>query len=539
MDRALWLLHRLRLRAALRRMVRGLKTPKGALASAFGLIMLGLFVAPNLMLAVQVGRSDPQIVRSVAPVLMLGACLLTLLATSAEKAVNFTLPEVEFLFPGPFTRRELLLYKISSSAAAAILTSLIFSVVFVRWTTWWIAGWIGLWLVLMFNQMLGMTLALVAQWIGEAAYTRARRMVLITAVAVAGLIAVQLLPAGKNIAWQNFAEQVRSSAVGTALITPFEPFGRTIAAETLGEFAIWGSAAFGLVAVLLVVVLRLDANYLEAAAVASQKRYQVMQRAKSGQMPVMGARHTSRWRLPRPGWLGGAGPIAWRQAMQLMRSSPRLLLILVIVSLSAGPAFFTMGPERPDLAGPILGIVAWMTFFVVAVLPSGFRADLDYMDWFKMLPIHPLAIVVGELAPAVLFITTLQLLIIAGLGVFVSASPEILLTGACFTVPVNTLFLTAENMLFLYFPSRTVAGSPGDLQFMGRQMLMVTLRMLLVAFAALIAVAPALIAWLIGVQAWPVLAAIVWLMLLAEGIALNFGTGLAFRCFDPSLDMPA
>jgi hypothetical protein len=539
MDRALWLLHRLRLRAALRRIVRGLKTPKGALASAFGLIMLAMFVLPNLLLATQVGRSDPQVVRTVAPVMMLGFSILTLLGTSAEKAVNFTLPEVEFLFPGPFTRRELLLYKVSASAAAALLTSLIFSVIFVRWTTWWFAGWAGLWLVMMFTQLLGMSLALVAQWIGETTYTRARRIVLAAAVILAGVTAAQMLPAGQGIAWHNFSEQLRASPVGTALVTPFEPFGRTIAAETLVDFAIWGSAALGIVVVLLVVVLRLDANYLEAAAVASQKRYELMQRAKSGQMPVMGARHTSRWRLPLPGWIGGAGPIAWRQAMQLMRSSPRLLLILVIVSLSAGPAFFTMGPQRTDLAGPIVGIVAWMSFFVVAVVPSGFRADLDYMDWFKMLPVHPLAIVIGELAPAVMFITVLQLLVIGGLGLFVPASPEILLAGACFTIPVNTLFLTAENMLFLYFPSRTVVASPGDLQFMGRQMLMVMLRMLLVGFAALIAVAPALLAWLIGVQAWAVLAAIVWVMLLAEGIALNFGTWLAFRCFDPSVDMPA
>jgi hypothetical protein len=70
-------------------------------------------------------------------------------------------------------------------------------------------------------------------------------------------------------------------------------------------------------------------------------------------------------------------------------------------------------------------------------------------------------------------------------------------------------------------------------------MLMVMLRMLMVLVTVGIASAVALLAWLAGLQAWPALAAIAWVILLGEGIALNFGTLLAFRCFDPSVDMPA
>jgi len=536
---ALWLLNRLKLRGALRRAVRGLKTWRGILVSLFGLAMFGSFVVPNLLIAFQLGRTDPNIVRSIAPVAMFGLCVLALLTTSAEKAVNFSLAEVDFLFPGPFTRRELLLYKIQASAAAAGFTALIFSFVFLRWASWWIAGFVGIWLVLLFNQLLGMTLALIAQWIGEQAYTRARRVVLAAAIGLAAFVLWQVVPSGQGFSWSGFVEQFRNSSLGQLLVMPFEPFGRTIAAETLSEFALWGAAATALNVLLLAVVLRLDANYLEAAAVASQKRYEIQQRLRQGRMPAMGARHTARWRLPALPWLGGAGPIAWRQATQLARSSPRLLLILLVISQSAGPGFLTVRNNDTDLTGPIIGMVAWLTFFITATVPSGFRADLDYMDWLKMLPVRPLAIVIGELAPGVIFVTLLQGLLFAGMAVFAPASGLVLFAAACFAVPVNLLFLTSENMLFLWFPSRTVATSPGDLQFMGRQMLMMVLRMLLVMVAAGLATAPALLAWLAGIESLPVLAAIAWVILMAEGIALNFVTLLAFRCFDPSVDMPA
>jgi hypothetical protein len=536
---ALWHLNRLKLRGVLRKAVRGLKTWRGVVVSLFAVAMFAMFVVPNLLIATQLGRTDPDVVRSIAPVAMFGLCVLALLTTSAEKAVNFTLAEVDFLFPGPFTRRELLLYKIQASGTAALFTALIFSFVFLRWASWWIAGFVGIWLVLMFNQLLGMALALIAQWIGEQAYTRARRALLAAAIGLAAFVLWQAIPAGKGFSWDGFVEQFRSSTIGQALVLPFEPFGRTIASETLGEFALWGVAATALTLLLLAVVLQLDANYLEAAAVASQKRYDIQQRARQGRMPAMGARHTARWRLPALPWLGGAGPIAWRQATQLARSSPRLLLLLLIVSLSAGPGFLTIRTDAADLTGPVIGMVAWLTFFITATVPTGFRADLDYMDWLKMLPVRPLAIVIGELAPGVMFITLLQVLLFAGLSIFAPTSGPLLLAAACFAVPVNMLFLTADNMLFLWFPSRTVATSPGDLQFMGRQMLMVVLRMLVVMVAAALAVVPSLLVWVAGVESLPVLAGIAWLVLTAEGIALNFGTLLAFQSFDPSVDMPA
>ena len=49
------------------------------------------------------------------------------LTSAGERAISFWPSEVDFLFAGPFTRRELLIYKLSSTIAGALFTSLILS----------------------------------------------------------------------------------------------------------------------------------------------------------------------------------------------------------------------------------------------------------------------------------------------------------------------------------------------------------------------------------------------------------------------------
>ena len=69
-------------------------------------------------------------------------------------------------------------------------------------------------------------------------------------------------------------------------------------------------------------VLKLDADYLEAAAAVSQKVYEQLQRIRQGgglSMPA--TRGAARLRLPGLPWLGGAGPIAWRQVLISLRTS--------------------------------------------------------------------------------------------------------------------------------------------------------------------------------------------------------------------------
>jgi hypothetical protein len=536
MHPALLTLSKLRLRGSLRRLVRGLQSVRGILLASFGLLILFFLMLPTF--APEYQRSDPNTVRTLAPLAILAFCLMSLL-TAPDKAINFQMAEVEFLFPGPFTRRQILLYKLLESAFVASYTALIFSLAFRYWSTWWIAGWIGIWLSLLFVQLLSMSVALLIQSIGERAYTLGRKLLLAALIVLVGAALWQMAPSIRGLSWLELALEFRETTSGRILLAPFEPFGRTIAAETLvPEFILWAAAALAVNAVLAAIVLWLDTNYLEAAAAASEKRYELISRARRGRTTALASRHSARLRLPVFPWLGGAGPLAWRQALHLVRASPRLMLVILFVAIFAGPGFFAFRSETTDITGPAIGMLIWLSFFVTAIIPTGFRADLDYMDWLKMLPLSGMAVTIGELLPAVLFITVLQGLILVGLAAFKIIPVSLLALAAAAALPANLLFLTTENLLFLWYPARQTPMGPGDPQFMGRQVLMMFLRMLLIAAAVGVAAGVMGLAWWAGLQSWPILWVLGWCVLTIQGLALIPLVVIAFRRFDPSVDMP-
>jgi hypothetical protein len=153
------------------------------------------------------------------------------------------------------------------------------------------------------------------------------------------------------------------------------------------------------------------------------------------------------------------------------------------------------------------------------------------------LPLTTLALAAGEVAPVVAFVSLLQALIALTAASFGLAPAPWLLAAAAFTLPLNLALAAVESLLFLWFPSRAAPSTPGDLQFMGRQMLLMMLRMLVVGAAVGLAAGAAGLAWLAGVESAFALGALGWCLLLAQGVLLLVGVAAAFRRFDPSLDV--
>src|SRR5690348_8376049 len=116
-------------RALLRRLLRGVRSVKGALLFVFGIAVVVLWLAPSVWQAHAMGRTDPQAVVGIAPALLLASCLLSVITAGGEKAIAFSPAEVDFLFPGPFTRRQLLGFKIGKSLGGIGFSSLLLSVV--------------------------------------------------------------------------------------------------------------------------------------------------------------------------------------------------------------------------------------------------------------------------------------------------------------------------------------------------------------------------------------------------------------------------
>src|SRR4051812_7642176 len=219
--RALLVLIRLQARAFRRRSLRGVRTWRGALFLILGIIGFLVWLTTSLINAFIAKRPDPEKVRLFFPLAMLGICVSNLLSSAGDRAIAFTPAEVDFLFPGPFSRRQLLGYKLTRSALTSLLTTTIFAMIFLRYTQSFISGWIGFFLALQFLQLFSMAIVLVGQSIGEAAYTRGRKIVLL---AIAGAVIAAMAPVMREAregGYLALALRFRQSRVGQVMLAPF------------------------------------------------------------------------------------------------------------------------------------------------------------------------------------------------------------------------------------------------------------------------------------------------------------------------------
>jgi hypothetical protein len=529
-------------KAVARRSVRGMGTVRGAVFLTIGAIAFFLWLGSSFIGGTFRTQTDPAQVRTFFPLWLLAICALNLVTNAGERAIAFTPPEVDFLFPGPFTRRQLLGYKLLKSAAGAIVSAAIFSIVFRRYLLSWWAGWLGIFLSLLFLQLFSMSVVLIGETLGERAYTRGRRLIVAALVAVAALAVLPAVRAGRGHSPVELALTFRGTRTGQIVLAPFDVFGRVLTAP--GLVAALGHAALAVVvlAMLLTILMWLDAQYLESAATAGQRVYDRIQRMRRGgaiSMRTQGGPGKSRLRIPRPPRLGGAGPIAWRQLTSAVRQSRALLLLLVVMCAALAPVLYAAGvAQHGDATPAIIGIVLWMNFMFANALRFDFRGDLDQFDVLKSLPIAPAAVVAAELVAPTLVLTACQLLLFLGAAIFLHADRRMLLAAALVALPFNAMMFAIENLLFLVFPVRMWAVSPGDLQGIGRQMVIFGSKLVILLVVLSAAAGCGALAWYLTDRSATAFVIVTGLALTTEVIATIPLLSVAFRKFDPSLDTP-
>jgi len=518
-------------------MVRGLKTPRGALLFLIGCGMFVLWIGPGLFMGITHRRAvDPEAMRANVPAVLLLMCGWTILNSGGDKAIYFSPGEVNFLLGGPFLRRELLAYKLLLGIQGAALSSLIFAMAFLAYFPWWFATYIGIFLSLGLIQLLSMSCLLVGESVGERAYSRARKLLFAMVVALIALPAVRLVSLNNgNIgdAWTY----VRESTAGQALLAVFNVYGRAMTAESFyPELVVWGGLALAINCALAVFVIWLDSDYVEASVIHSQRLYERLQRTRRGGLAGWSGQVKKRGRLAQLPWFGGAGPIAWRQLVSALRNSRGMLIMLVIVALAVFPAMLALRGGRTQI--PVLGAVGWMSVFLTQRITFDFRGDLDHIDVLKSLPVRPTYIVLGELLTPVFVLTVLQLLIAVVATALALLPSNVLGLAAIILVPFNFVLFEIDNLLFLLFPSRQMTGRPTDVQFIGRTMLMMFAKFILLAItAALVAGAGFLVYLAVGKVPLAIVGAGTFVLAIISA-ALVPGVAWAFRRFDISTETP-
>jgi hypothetical protein len=540
MHRGLLKLMRFQARSVVRRIFRNAKTVRGLVFLVVGSIIFVMWLGGTLVGGVMIPRVDPAKVMLYFPPGMLAFCVMTLVTSAGDRAIAFTPAEVDFLFPGPFSRRQLLGYKIARSALGALFSASLFSFILLRYARHWIGAWIAVFLAMIFIQLLSMAVVLVGQMIGEAAFSRGRRLAMAGAVIAALAIArAGFGSTGHSV--PEIATEFTTSQSGKIVLAPFSVFARILTSDAIVPDALkWAGVAIAMLFALLLLVIRLDAHYLEMAASTGQKVYDRIQRFRRGG-GISARASSARLRIPMLPRFAGGGAIAWRQLNTALRTSRSLIFILLIIGCSIGPAIYHSGGGARDETGErvMAGLLFWMMFVLSNILRFDFRGDLDLIDTLKALPVKPAAIAVAQLVAPVAVLTALQLAVAGGISVMLpSAAPRFGL-AMLFALPLNILLIATENLIFLVFPARMAAVSPGDLQGFGRQMLVFLMKSLVMIGAIGVAALAGVIAYWISGHSWPAVVVAMLAVLAAEIISMIPLLVIAFRNFDPSVDTPA
>jgi hypothetical protein len=335
--------------------------------------------------------------------------------------------------------------------------------------------------------------------------------------------------------------QVHGTMAGRVLLAPFGVFARTMTASPAsGGLAKWATLALVIDLAMLAVVIGLDANYLETAATVSQRRYERMQRIRRGGAGGMSRPSGPNFRVPPLPWLGGIGPIAWRQLTGAVRNSRSLFILIGILAIIA--ITFARQTHRGSSGsaalGQLLGTFAWLNVIFISMLKFDFRDELDRLDVLRSLPIRPLAVAAAEVFTPVLMLTAMQAMLLVAIAYTFPGTGKHVLWAAAFAVPFNILLTAIENLLFLLFPLRAVGLIAGDMQLFGRQMVVFLCKFLLLLTALAIAAAFGLIGYIAGNRSWPAFGAMMWVGLSAVALGMIPLLARTYAKFDPSVDTP-
>jgi hypothetical protein len=533
----LWLLIRLQAWGKVRFFARRARTLRGALSTAaaagFFILVIGhQFYA--LARSDAFPPADPAALRTWVPVSMLASLLLS---AWVGRALAFTPQEIDFLFPAPLSRRELLAYHVVSRLGVRVLSGL-WAAVFVQRlapspaaaVAAVVLGMVFLHLAIELTALATSALsAWSSPWVGRGAWAA-----LAASIAWAAHNGIAAKPPGAEwgVALESFA---RSLPMRIATF-PLRPFGELFAAQTGRAALLWTAAALGAIALQGILLMALDVAYTERSLATSRRRME--RRMRSGEPSRLSRPWKLRVRVPRLATMGTGAPLARRQLLELLRTPRALLFPLLLAGF-----YVAMSVVLPLARGvPPDESFVWITVALAVFLPFffpglgfDFRHDLDRMAYLKGLPLTPFAVAVGQIfAPAALFAMLQWLVVASAASALPSASLGWLAVPALLGPALAWAMVATDNLTFLWMPYRHSTDGAQNVQFVGKSMLILLAKLVVLAVMGILA---ALGYWAAG-QSW-LAGALAAAVALALGCAaLTWAVGASFAAFDVTLDVP-
>ena len=537
---AFWFLTWRTARNRLLRQLRRLRKPRYLAASLAGAAYLWYFVfrpRDGATLAGVIGVQGSLELASLLVVLTVAYGWLF----GAPTAIGFGAVEVQFLFPAPVRRRELVRYKLVRAQIFLLVNTIIWTALLRRPSS---AGYgavavagapgvalrvVSLWVLFstLYFHRLGRTLVRAsAAEHGLAGLRRQWPVLLIVGGAV--LVLVHALASNAEILRAALGVGLLVHALGDVLSAPapavvLAPFRLLLAplyAQGAGEWARAMVPAAALMLLHLLWVLRLDTAFEEAALEESARRAARAERHRAKRLgETAPSARAARLRLPLAPTGAPAVAIVWKNVLAALRAVRRgtfaLVALLLLAAWVTGIASDAGagGDTWPWLVGVVAGIVACV---LAAVGPlyarNDLRRDLAQIELLRTFPLGGGAVVAAEVAGAAapLALTQVALALVSWGALSVAPAPPLdapdrlaLLAAAVVVLPlVGTLGLVVQNGSALLFPAWVRLGPdrPGGIEALGQNVL--TIGASLVMVSALLAVPAALAAALAGAL-WP------------------------------------
>lgn len=526
MDAALLRLLAMRMRGGLRLRLMQMVSLRGAMLfiSLGGIIWLlsatGQAV-PTDKLFVGASLDSPAVradIETFMPLAMLGMTLLTVLLSTGP-SFHFSPAEINLLFVGPFSRRDLLLYKFIAYAAGAALSAALVAPFAQSQTGSALATFTAAFLTLVFVQLNSAAVGMAWQAFEGNRLARLKwpATALVTVLALAALIYAWVAP-GHSIS--GLLSDLRHSWIGTIILLPYIVFSELFLARAhLPDLALWATIAILINAVLLWAVIKLDRSTSEFSLREHTRLSNRWERMRQGGSFWA----TERSEVPSirtAPVLGGLGPIAWRQAIKAVRNSAKVIVLFIVGAACAGPLSSMAGLSITDETGQLM-IFFFFGFILPRTLICDFRGDLSRMETYKTLPIAPWRICLGQLVVQVLLAYVVALAMIASFLLFADGlAAPVALVLAAFALPFTLLLYAVENTIFLMFPAKTIPMGRADFEFLGRSLIEFIMKTIVILFAVALAIG-------VGVFTFMTLTPTLILPVLASWLTLTLIGGLA------------
>jgi ABC-2 type transport system permease protein len=444
------------------------------------------------------------------------------LTPTPKPSLDFSEPEIAFLFPAPATRRQLVHFKLVGTQITILLSSLLLTLLTRRGAALGgnaLTHAVGWWLMLSLAHLHNLGAAFTVARLIEGGMSRTRRQVIVGGVIVlviAGVAWGAWTSAPEAAPWMSaWQEQHTGDPLGTAvlaayirevsstgiigwLLLPFRiALGPFFAPDTRAFLQALGPALL-LLAAHYFWVMRNAVSFEEASIAAAEKRAVLVAKLQAGQRPLSASAPKAR-QPPFPLRPGGGPPeiaFLWKNLLSThpwlgpRALGPAAVAVLVLAGLIS-PRFWFI---------PIIAAV----YFVLLgpqLARQDLRNDLANADLLKSYPLPGWRIVLGQLlAPTAILSGMLWLALLA---LFVTSgrangappwlTAEFRLSGlVCLGLlipPVCLLQLLVPNAGAVLFPSwaqasRQVRGG-GGIEVMGQRLIFVAGQMLVLLAAVL------------------------------------------------------